>query len=301
MSGEKWINRPYTRRRKKESLAQLVVRFLIAYNEFNRVYRVFNKYEGLGNDFTESGLSHRMDKLCDIIFIDLKKKSDFLYRNLGDENNRYSEIPIKYDDLKKMLTISEDDKIEKNKTKFLFIELNRALLNQSIDCNINRIFRKLIVLKENLYELEFYKVQYAQEHLYINKTVSLLKEFDYVFDENETEELNQIYELDRLSQKILGDTKIHARLVLKSCNSLFKETSEILLYIIQDSGSNEVLALNLLRERDLVENIYGDGALERIFSRIYMQMNIYGNTGLEKAINYLRNNCDNISELSDSY
>ena len=96
MIGEKWVNRSYTRRRKKEDLALLVVRFLTAYNEFNRVYRVFNKYVGLGKDFTESGLSHRMDKLCDIIFIDLKKKSDFLYRNSGDENNRYSEILIKY-------------------------------------------------------------------------------------------------------------------------------------------------------------------------------------------------------------
>jgi hypothetical protein len=86
---------------------------------------------------------------------------------------------------------------------------------------------------------------------------------------------------------------------MQRCKSLFHETSEILLHVIQESRKNEVLVLNLLRERDLVDRIYGFKAHERIFSRMYASMPNLGLTGLEKAINYCRYNCNNTSGLPE--
>jgi len=300
VNGEKRVDQAFIRRRKKEYQSVIVISFLKVYKCFKSLYRDFYKYEEDYSDFTDSGFSERINKLCEMSILDLKERTDFLFRNSVDIDKCNSETLEKYIDLKKMLTSGKNDQIKKKKMKDLFLELRRTLLNQSIDSNINKIYRKLMVLKENLYELEFYRIRSIQEHQLIDKTGSLLKLFNQVLNEKEEDEMQHIIKLDRLSRKIISDTISHTKMVLDICTSLFKETSVVLLYIIQDSGRNEVLILNLLENIELIETIYGKGASERIFSRMFTGIDSTGNSGTEKALNFLKNNCDNISGLPDS-
>jgi hypothetical protein len=69
--------------------------------------------------------------------------------------------------------------------------------------------------------------------------------------------------------------------------------------MIQEARKNEILVLNLIRERELIDRIYGCEAHERIFSGMYAAGPDADRTGLEKAINYCRYNCNNISDLPE--
>jgi hypothetical protein len=86
---------------------------------------------------------------------------------------------------------------------------------------------------------------------------------------------------------------------MQRCRALFQETSQILLHVIQEARKNEVLVLNLIRERELIDRIYGFKAHERIFSGMYASVPDLGHTGLEKAINYCKHNCNNTSGLPE--
>jgi hypothetical protein len=298
MNGFNSINRSYIGRRKKEYFSLLVVGFLKAYNDFNGIYRDFLEYRHDENGPSKAALFERIKNLEEILFFDIEKKSHFLFRDEIDKNNKYSEIQAKYDDLNRYLA-SKDSSIRENEVKNTFSELRKSLLNKSIDSNIRRIFHILMILKENFYESEYHDVQYAQEHKYVVKIESLFNKPGHELNDSERHEFNHIKEIDKLNRKIITDTKNHTKLALDRCKTLFHETSEILLHIVHESRKNEILILNLLIERELVDKIYGCNAHERIFSQMYKSMPNLGNTGLEKAINYCKYNCGNITGLPE--
>lgn len=292
MNQENRANQAFVRRRKKEFLSQIFIEFLKGDYLFSSLLRDSFIKGSLIEDFTESGLSERINTLYEKIFIELVRKMDFLYRRKIDEDDGYSETIA--------LKMTENELLNNSKIKDKLSEINKTFLNQSLDSNIHRLSRKLLVLKENLYELDSFEYRYKQEHQYSDETISLLKGYGHVFDRVEEDELNEIKKMERLNRKILSDTKSHTKMLLNLCKSLFEETAIILLHIIQDSGDNEVLVLNLFRENELVEHIYGEGASERIFTKMFKESDYPGNTGLEQAINFLTNNCNNFSVNPDS-
>ena len=62
-------------------------------------------------------------------------------------------------------------------------------------------------------------------------------------------------------------------------------------------AGNEVLVLNLLKERGLVERVYGDGAWETILSDMFHSIGTPGRSGAEKARSFVRRTCGNIEGL----
>ena len=299
MNGLNSLNQSYIGRRKKEYLSLLVVRFFKAYDVFNDIYRDFLEYEYDNNGVAKSALFERIKNLEESLFFDIEKKSQFLFRSEIGKNNKYTEIQAKYDDLNRYLA-AKNSSITENEVKNTFSELRKSLLNKSIDSNIRRIFHILTILKVNFYELEYYEVEYVQEHKYVLKIESLFRKLGRALNDSERDELNHIKEIDKLGRKISTDTKNHIKIALGRCKSLFHETSEILLHVIHESRKNEILDLNLLRERELVDKIFGSNAHENIFSKMYKTVPNWGNTGVEKAINYCKYNCGNITGLPEA-
>jgi len=289
MEGLNKNNRSYIGRRKKEYLSFLVVRFLKAYDNFNGIYKDFSEYKHKKTKLAEFGLFERMKNLEETLFSDIEEKSRFLFR---------SEIETRYDDLKN-IAASKYTSIKESKVKTAFSALRKSLLNKSVDSNIRRILHILTILKESFYEFQYYEIEYVHEHNYIGKIESLSNQLGHAFNDDERHEFNHIKVIDKLSRKILSDTKNHTEIALDRCRTLFYETSEILLHVIQECRRNEVLTLNLLIEKELVDKIYGSDASERIFSEMYKHLPSLGNSGLEKAINYLKDNCGNITALPE--
>jgi hypothetical protein len=302
MNGTNNFSQSYVFRRKKEFLPLLVVRFLHAYDAFNSIYGDFQK-NGLGKDRlnaqAENSFFERIKHLEESLFFDIEAKSRFLFRRSRGTNIKEAEIQSRYADLIAYLAI-EDRPVDDSEVTNTFSQLRKSLLNKSLDTNIRKLLHILTLLKVNFHELEYYDVEYAQEHEYVIKIESLFTSIGRALDDSEKHELNHVKEIDKIGRKIVNDTKNHIKIAMQRCKSLFHETSQILLHVIQESRKNEVLVLNLLRERKLVDRIYGFNANERIFSRMYAGMPNWGHTGLERAVNYCRYNCNNISGLSET-
>lgn len=280
----------------------MVLRFLRAYDAFNGIYGDFQK-SGLGTRGlkaeVESSFFKRINHLEQSLFLDIEAKSRFLFRQSRSTNSNDEEIRSKYDNLITYLA-SENTPVDDREITKTFTHLKKSLLNKALDTNIRKILHILTLLKVNFHEREYYDVEYAQEHEYVVTIESLFTKLGRGLVDNEKHELNHIKEIDKISRRIINDTKNHIKIAMQRCKSLFHETSQILLHVIQESRRNEVLVLNLLRERELVDRIYGFKAHERIFSRMYAGMPNLGQTGLEKAINYCRYNCNNISGLPEA-
>lgn len=285
-------------RRKEEYLSLLVIMFLKAYNDFNGIYIDYLEYEYDKNIDDKSIFFKRIKNLEESLFLDIEKKSHFIFGDDIDKNNTFTEIQTKYDDLQRYLTL-KDNSIQKNEVKNIFYELRKSLLNKSMDINIKRIFHLLMIIKENFYELEYPEIKYIQEHDFAGKIESLFNKLEYKLNDSERDEFNHIKEIGSISRKIITDVKSHARMAADRCMTLFYETSEILLHVIHESRNNEFLILNMLREKELVNKVYGCNAYEHIFSKMYESMPNMGNTGLEKAVNYCKYSCGNITGLPE--
>jgi hypothetical protein len=235
--------------------------------------------------------------LGDKLFWDVKEKTHFLFRDRIHEHNDSMGIEERFQHMKKMLSSKEDARVKRKRARIIFSDLKKSLLNKSLDTNIGRIFHILMILKESFYELQYYDVQYTQEHDYIEKIQTILPQLGYELNDSEMHEIDHIKEIDNLSQNIMTNTRSHAEIALNRCKALFLDTSEILLHILQESGRNEVLVLNLLREQELVDKIYGLGALEKIFAKMYEQLNSRGKTSMIKAIHFLKQTGGNITGL----
>ena len=301
MSGTDNFNRSYIARRKKEFLSLLIVRFLHAYDIFNDVYEDYRKH-GLGNTGyraqTDGSIFNRINHLEKSLFYDIESKSRFLFRRSRSTNLKDTEIQSKYDDLIAYLSF-ERSSVNDGEIGNTFSQLRKSLLNKSLDTNIGKILHILTLLRVNLHELEHYDAEYAREHEYVVKIESLFNKSGRVLEKQERHELDHIRDIDKISHKIVSDTKNHIKIAMQRCRSLFHETSQLLLHIIQEARNNEVLVLNLIRERELIDRIYGFKAHERIFFGMYAAMPNLGNTGLEKAISFCRYNCNNTSVLPE--
>jgi hypothetical protein len=84
---------------------------------------------------------------------------------------------------------------------------------------------------------------------------------------------------------------------MERCEALFAGTAEVIRHYVVSANENEILVLNLLTNRGLVEKVYGAGSAERIFSELCKGRGFSGKTGLERATNFARSKCGNVSAL----
>ncbi len=301
MSGTNDFGQSHIVRRNKEFLSLLVVRFLRANDVFNGIYEDFRKagLGAVGHQLQgEDSFFKRIDQLEQSLFSDVEAKSRFLFRRSRGTTLDDTEFRSQYDDLLAYLSF-ERSPVNDGEIGRTFSQIRKSLLNKSLDTNIRKILHILRLLKASLHELECYDVEYAQEHEYVAKLESLFTKFGRGLAKHERHELDHIKDIDKISHKIVSDTKSHIRIAMQRCKSLFHETSQILLHVIQEARKNEVLVLNLIRERELIDRIFGFEAHERIFAGMYASMPHLGNSGLEKAVNFCRHTCNNISDLPE--
>jgi hypothetical protein len=88
-----------------------------------------------------------------------------------------------------------------------------------------------------------------------------------------------------------------AKVVLGRCEELLDGTAQVIRRFGTSANDNEILILNLLRSKDLVEKVYGEGAAEAIFAELCTGTGFKGRTGTDRALAFVRARCGNVSGL----
>lgn len=140
-----------------------------------------------------------------------------------------------------------------------------AIDTRSIDSSIGTGFHLLLILRESLYQIERYSPELDEE--------------------SET------------GRRLRVETEGLAGRMVERCTELFKSAAEALRRLIASVDDNEILVLNLLQNMDLVEQVYGGGSAEEIFSQQCTGKRLTGKTGTERALSFARARCGNITGL----
>jgi hypothetical protein len=137
---------------------------------------------------------------------------------------------------------------------------------RSLDSYIGTGYHLLQVLQELLYQIERYAPELEKEK-------------------------------DDLNAAMVSDTEDLALRVMERCRALFGRTAEVIRGFVTASHDNEILILNLLLNQELVEKVFGDGQAETVFATICAGPDFRGEGGVDRALNYVREKCGNITAL----
>jgi hypothetical protein len=291
------VQKQYIARRQKEDLSFLVVRFMRAYVLFSELYEEIKKLQREGGDFQHSGLFAKIRNLEQTLVFDIKEKAHFLFRSESSGAGEPEKAGSRFADLERI--ILENQAADRTEAREVFAELRKSLVRKSIDSYIGTGFHLFMILLESVYQLENYVPQYRSELEYLERIEYLTNRIDYHFDPEEEHELDHIKQVVALCQSIASDTQELAEVALERCMALFRETAEILRHSIEESSGNEVLVLNLLTERALVEQVYGSGSWETILNHMFRTVGGPEESGAQKAESFVRRSCGNIEGLAD--
>jgi len=267
---------PYLARRHKEELSFMVVRFLRAFDLFEGVYRDFRELSSTGRGFGGSGLFLRVKDMEEKLVFDIKEKAHFLFRG-----------PIR----------AEPQETEGGRTRQTLTGLRRSLLDRALDSTIGTGFHMFMILRECLYQLEVYAPRYEAELEQTGRLEELSRRVASGLGEEEAHELEHIRQIVKHGQGMAAYSRELAEHALERCRALFREAAELLRHLIEEAGHNEVLVLNLLREREAVDRVYGEGGAERLFSHMFRKSGKPGTPGLAKALAFARRHCGNTEAL----
>jgi hypothetical protein len=289
------VQKQYIARRRKEDWSFLVVRFMRVYVLFSELYKEFKAVQSEGGDFQNAGLFSKIRNLEQTLVFDIKEKAHFLFRSDRPDANESEIAGSGFTDLERILL--ENQEADRTKAREVFAELRRSLVRKSIDSYIGTGFHLFMILLESVYQLENYVPQYRSELEYLERIAYLTDRIGYNFDQEEEHELDHIKQVVALCQSIASDTQELAEIALERCMALFRETAEILRHAIEGSANNEVLVLNLLKERSLVEQVYGPGSWETILDSMFQAVSGPEESGAQKAEAFVRSTCGNIEGL----
>lgn len=287
----------YTARRRKEDLAFMVVRFLQAYVQFDGIYRDFSEHLSSGTGFEYAGLFVRIKSLEERLVFDIKEKAHFLFRSSRPGEVAGDPLAATYGDIDRIFLIGQTQVPAKSEARNVFLQLRRSLVAKSLDSYIGTGFHMFMILRESFYQLEYYVPQYLRELEYLDRIEYLTQRVGYQLDEEEEHELGHIKQVVRLCQSIASETRELAAIAIERCRSLFRESAEIIRHSVEEATDNEVLVLNLLREHQLVDAVYGSGAGESILQHMFRHVDAPGKCGREKALDFARRTCGNTDGL----
>ena len=289
------VKRQYIERRRKEDFSFLVIRFLKAYVLYSDIYREFKNLQKQGGNFQDFGLFEKIRNLEQTLVFDIKEKAHFLFRSEQRDASEADSIASRFADLERILVKGRET--DRTAARRVFSELRISLVRKSIDSYIGTGFHLFMILLESLYQLENYVPQYRSELEYLERIEELTGRIGYEFDEEEEHELSHIRQVVDLSQGITSDTLELAAVAAERCITLFRETAEILRHAIEEAPVNEVLVLNLLREKAMIERVYGEGSWEEILAHMFRAVGAKGSSGAQKAEAFVRSACGNIEAL----
>jgi hypothetical protein len=291
MSRASW----FPERRRKESFALLVVNFLRSYLEFEGVYADFKRIEGEKKGFEGSGLFERIRRLEEQVVFDVKEKAHTLFRVPAGGSPGVAAPG--FAELERVLLKDDGGEADREQTRRMFSALRRSLVSRSLDSYIGTGFHMFMILRESLYQLEFYAPMYAQELEQAQRIIYLTQRVGHELDEEAEHELTHIRRVAELCQTIAGYSRDLAGVAIERCRSLLRETAEVIRHSVEESSDNEILVLNLLRERALIEQVYGPGSSEEILAHMFRHDETRGGSGSEKALAFAMEKCGNIEAL----
>jgi hypothetical protein len=263
---------PYLERRRKEEQSFLVVRFLRAYELFEAVYRDFREVAAGGRGFGGSGLFQRVKEMEDGLFFDIKEKAHFLFRGPAPRS-------------------------EGGKSRQSLSSLGRSLVDRALDSTIGTGFHMFMILRECLYQLEVYAPRYGAELEQAESLEELSRSLGARASEEEAQQLERIRQVVKQGHGMAAYTRGLAERSLERCRELFAQAAELLWTYIEALGRNEVLVLNLLREKAALDRVYGAGGAERLFSHMFPRGGRAGATGMDRAMAFARRHCGNVEAL----
>lgn len=279
MAKKELVGDGFESRRRNEALAFLVVKFLRAYLSFQDIRRRFLEAVGASR-LAGSGLFEMVRELEQSLAYDLKEKAHNLFRTAYRQGNGHG-----------------NGGNGSNQTPTTPSALTAAIEARFIDSYIGTGFHLLLILRESLYQIERYTPELEKEKEEITRIMDLARASGASFTPEEMNELEHLRALDESSMKIRQETEDLARRMVDRCDQIFRETAAVLRRFLKSGDDNEILLLNLLRSRDLLEKVYGEGASESIFTDLCRGKRLAGKTGTEKALSYVRAKCGNVTGL----
>jgi hypothetical protein len=274
MTSEKDQRGQFEARRRKEQVAFLVVKFLRMYVSFQEIAQEFHARSASGA-LAGSGLFEKVAGLARNIGFDLKELAHSLFRAQN----------------------GQDAASRPHGTREMLAGMKTVLERRTLDSYIGTGYHLLMILQESLYQIERYSPELDKEKAEIGRIMDLARAGGSGFGRDQREELERLQALDEISAKLAVDSAELAHVVLGRCEDLLEGTARVIRRFGVSANDNEVLVLNLLQNRDLVEKVYGPGSAEAIFSELCAGSGFKGHTGLEKALAFVRARCGNVSGL----
>ena len=269
---------PFEERRAKENLAFLVVKFLKAYVAFERIHAAFRERGTVG-------LLEPVRELEESLAFDLKEIAHGLFRAravLAPPSAKPAPKPAA------------------RVSRRMFREVKASIEMRAIDSYIGTGYHLLAILKESLYQLRHYVPAQDVEKSEVAAIEEAARRAHYTFSAEEARELENLRSLAALSRKLGAETEAMSRRMVARCRDLFQGTAQVILSHLEGAAENEVLVQNLLQNRALLEQVYGRGAAERIFSELCRGRDVAGTTGYERAQSYVRRHCGNTDGLTEN-
>ena len=262
-------------RRRKEQVAFLIVKFLRMYVSLKEIAREFHVRSASGT-LAGSGLFEKVGGLARSIAFDLKELAHTLFRGRNGRDNGEGRA---------------------RGTRELLAGMKTILESRSLDSYIGTGYHLLMILEESLYQIERYSPELDKEKSEIARIMELARAEARGFPPDQRAELERLHALDEISAKLAVDSAELARVVMGRCEELLEGTASVIRRFGTSANDNEILVLNLLQNRDLVEKVYGEGAAEAILAELCTGHGFKGRTGVDRALAFVRARCGNVSGL----
>jgi len=259
-------------RRRKEQVAFLVVKFLRMHIAFRQIASEFHDRLADGT-LPSAGLFRRVSDLAQSIGFDLKELAHALFRTRNGAES--PPAPSR-----------SSDRLAAAKT---------ALERRFLDSSIGTGYHLLLILLESLYQIERYSPELDREMKEIDQVMELSRAPKMGADQRA--ELESLHTLDQFSARLAQDSTELAQIVIRRCADLLEATAKVVRRFGSSATDNEILVLNLLRSRDLVEQVYGEGSAEEILADLCGKAGFRGRTGTERALALVRSRCGNVNGL----
>jgi len=274
-------------RRRKEQVAFLVVKFLRLYISFKEIAAEFHARSAEGT-LPAAGLFPKVSALAQGLAYDLKEIAHVLFRN-------------------------SQEKAVPPESREALATMKTTLERRFLDSSIGTGFHLLMILQESLYQVERYSPELDLEKTEIERVRELSREggarapaarprgplggLRGRVRPGEAAELDSLQVLDDVSAKLAVDAAELAHVVIGRCEDLLEATARVIRRFGASANDNEILVLNLLQNRALVEQVYGEGSAETILSELCAGKGFRGRTGLERALAFVKARCGNVSGL----
>jgi hypothetical protein len=274
MSTEPRMRGQFEARRRKEQVAFLVVKFLRLYVSFKGIAEDFHA-RSRGGALAGSGLFEKVGELAQGIGFDLKELAHSLFR----VGNVHSGGPLPRD------------------AEGVLTETSTLLERRFLDSYIGTGYHLLLILQESLYQIERYSPSPDREKAEIERAMETARAGSPGSGPAPREELDRLTALEEISAKVAADSAELAQGVVRRCGELLEGTAQVIRRFGASARDNEILILNLLQHRDLLEKVYGAGSAEAVFSELCAGKGFKGRTGVERALGFVRARCGNLSGL----